>query len=229
MASVVSILTNTQRRVQFIQNGNTVITLDVSASETHSRESPPTEFEVENGQVVSDHVVLKPFSLHLQGIISDTPLNLQAILAGAATTAVSTFIPQAGVLAAGAGSGVALFSALASSKSPSVAAYNQLLQLQAMKMPFDVLTTLFLYKNMWIKSLSIPRDASTGRVLVFDIDLVQLLLVTPQTVNIVKFAAPDVAASQSDKGKQEASQAAAFFRQGVGDVNAVGAKVGLSG
>lgn len=227
MAGVVSLLNQSQRKVQIIQNGNTVITVDASINETHSRASPPTKFEIENGQNITDHQILEPFSLKLQGIISDTPLNsLGALINSGVTTGVSFAAGPIGVIAGGAG--VALFNALAKSKSPSVAAYGQLLALQSAKQPFDVLTTLQLYKNMWISNLSVPRDAGTGRSLVFDLDLVQLLLVTPQSINIVKFAAPDLSAAQANKGKKETSEAVKFFRQGVGDANSLASK-GLPG
>ncbi len=191
-----------KQRVQFIQNNNTVIQLDASIKETHSRESPPTEFPVEDGSTISDYVLLKPFSLEITGIISDTPLGgAQGLITQVATTLGSSLLPPAGLAAAGAG--VALFSALAGSDSPSVAAYGQLLQLQQIAQPFDVLTSLHRYPNMWIKSISAPRDSETGKVLLFTVNLVQLLLVTPQSVNVQIFSNPALSANIADLGQQE--------------------------
>lgn len=198
------------QKVQFIQNGsNTIIQFDASVKENHSRESPPTEFPLENGDVVSDHIIVKPFSLELTGIISDTPIgNTKGLLTEVATTLTSSLIPPVGLVTLGAAA--ALFSALSASQSPSVAAYGQLLQLQQNAQPFDVLTSLYRYSNMWIKAISAPRDSETGKVLLFTVSLVQLLLVTPQSVNIQIFANPAVGANLADTGQQGLGLSSAF-------------------
>ncbi len=188
-------------RVQFIQNNQTVITLDASINETHSRASPPTEFPVEQGATVSDHIIVKPFALEITGIISDSPIGgLNGYLQEAATSLVSALIPPAG-LAAITGA-QALFSALSGSASPSVAAYNQILQLQQNAQPFDVLTSLYRYSSMWIKNISVPRDAGSGNMLFFTISLVQLLIVSPQSVNLQIFSNPGLSANNADLGNQ---------------------------
>lgn len=191
-----------QTKVQFIQNqSSTLIQLDAAIKEEHNRESPPTEFPIENGNVISDHVIVKPFSLNITGIISDTPIgNTQGLLTEVATTLTSSLLPPIGTVAGAAG--LALFKSLSSSKSPSVAAYGQLLLLQQRAQPFDVLTTLRRYSNMWIKGISAPRDAETGKVLLFTIQLIELLLVTPQSVNVAIFANPGLSANQADLGQQ---------------------------
>lgn len=214
-----------QQRVQFIQNGtNTIIQFDASLKEDHQRESPPTEFPVENGQVVSDHIIVKPFNLELTGIISDTPIGgIQGLLTEVATSLTASLLPPVGLIAGAAG--VALFSALSKSKSPSVAAYSQLLQLQAGippngPQPFDVLTSLYRYPSMWIKSLSVPRDSDTGRSLLFTVSLTQLILVSPQSVNVQIFANPSLSANLADTGQQGPGYLSAIQQGRVGGLNA---------
>ena len=196
-----------QTKVQFIQNGtNTIIQFDASIKEEHQRESVPTEFPVENGNIISDHMIVKPLNLELTGIISDTPIGgTQQLLTEVATTLTSKLLPPIGLVAGAAG--VALFSALAKSTSPSVAAFGQLLQLQAGipplgPQPFDVLTSLQRYPSMWIKNISVPRDPDTGKVLLFTVSLTQLILVSPQSVNVQILANPAVGAAQADTGQQ---------------------------
>lgn len=221
MPGLLGLLNQSQKKVQFVQNQTgTVISIDCTVSETHAKEGQPTDFPLENGESISDHIISKPFSLELQGIISDTPLKL---LNSALTTVASAVIPASGIIAASAG--MALFSALSGSKSPSVAAYGQLLKLQANKLPFDVITTLQRYENMWIKSISVPRDAATGQVLVFNLSLVQLLLVSPQTVNIQKFTNGDLSANQASLGKQQTEVSA--FEQGHLAEKADAARLGV--
>lgn len=216
--------------MQFIQNStNTVIQFDASIEENHTRESPPTEFPVESGAVISDHIIVKPFQLEMTGIISDTPIGgVSGLIQEAASSVAGNLIPPIGVVAAAGAA--ALFSALADSKSPSVAAYAQLLQLQAGiaspvtgqvsgPMPFDVLTSLYRYPSMWIKSLSVPRNAETGKILLFKVSLVQLLIVQPQSVNISIFANPGLAAGLADTG-QQSEGIPSGFKQGLSDSTA---------
>lgn len=197
---LIGLLPGGRTKVQFLKNSISILELDASLKETHSRESPPTEFPVEDGTTVSDHIIIKPFSLEITGIISDTPIGgLGGLLTQLATTAVSSLTPPTGVIAASAG--VAVISALAGSKSPSVSAYGQLLNLQAQAEPFDVITSLRRYPNMWIKSISVPRDSENGKVLMFTVSLTQLILVSPQSVNIAVFANAALSSSQADLGE----------------------------
>lgn len=191
-----------QTKVQFIQNAtSTVIEFDASLKENHTRPSPPTKFPIENGQTISDHVIIEPFELELTAMITNSPIGgLQGLLTEGVTSLAGSLIPPAGIIvAAGAYS---LISGIAGAKSPSVAAYNQILQLQQNAQPFDVLTSIYRYPSMWISNLSVPRDAETGDALVFDIKLVQLILVSPQSVNVQVFANPSLAANKADLGQQ---------------------------
>jgi hypothetical protein len=218
------LLTPTTSKTQFIpNNGSTVLTLDVCEDETHSRQATATKFPVENGQNVSDDIILEPFDLKITGVISDTPLS---IIQSLVTAGVSHFLPPVGVVAAGAA--YAIGSALSGTKSPSVQAYAQLLMLQGQKLPMSVLTTLRLYKNMWITSISVPRSAKNGNWLVFDIGFSQLILVSPQTVTIGKFQNADLSAQQAQLGKEDAasSQALSIFKQ---NYNATLSALGVPG
>jgi hypothetical protein len=188
-----------KRRVQFIQSNQSVIQIDATVSESHVREVQPSEFPIENGQVISDHLIVRPASLEITGVISDFPIGGgQGLVTEAATSVASSLIPPAG-LAAIAGA-VGLISAGAA--SPSIQAYLKLVQLQKSGQPVDVLTTLERYPNMWIKTITVPRDAASGRILLFTLSMVQLLLVAPQSVNVQIFANPALSANNADVGSQ---------------------------
>lgn len=49
-------------------------TIDATLSADHSYSAEVTDFPIEIGGVVSDHVILSPFAYTLQGIVSDAPL-----------------------------------------------------------------------------------------------------------------------------------------------------------
>lgn len=55
------------------------IDLDVTITEQHSYTSRVTSYPVENGTIVSDHIINDPETLTLQAIVTDTPLNALAI------------------------------------------------------------------------------------------------------------------------------------------------------
>ena len=52
------------------------ISLDATLSEDHSLTAKATQFPLENGSFVSDHVEVAPIRLSIRGVISDTPLNV---------------------------------------------------------------------------------------------------------------------------------------------------------
>jgi hypothetical protein len=209
-SALTNLISGKGKKVQIIRENKTVIEIDCTTQETHSRESPPTEFELEDGGTVSDHIILKQQALEIQGIITDTPIS---VINSALTAVASHFIPPIGIVAAGVG--MALFNALKKSESPSVQAYAQLLKLQEERKPFDVLTTLNRYDSMVIKSISVPRDAATGQTLVFTLQLVKLKIVKPQTVNIGKYNNSDLSPEELNGGKQEAEPGSVTqFKQG---------------
>lgn len=189
-----------KQKVQLIQrtpNSASVIELDCTVRENHSRQSPASDYPIENGASISDNILIRPIELELNGIISDTPIDAGAVAVSALTSAVSNIAGPLGVV--GAAGGVALFQALQGTGKISINTYEQLLRLQEARAPFEVFTTLVpkKYQNMWIKSLSVPRDASTGQVLAFNLSLIQLLLVSSQTVNVKIFSNPSVAAGKA--------------------------------
>lgn len=193
--------------VQFIIPGTpgapnkVIMSFDCSLHENHSRKSNPTRFPVENGQTVSDNLIVEPFDLELNGIITDTPIGgVQGLITEAATSVASRLVPPIGVVALAAG--YAAYNAISGSSSPSKLAYQQFLQLQSNAQPFDVRTSLHYYKSMWISNISVPRSKDTGQAIEFTVQLVQLILVQPQSVNVQIFANPGLAANKGDLGQQ---------------------------
>src|SRR5271169_3229899 len=57
----------------------------------------------------------------------------------------------------------------------SVTAFNQLVRLQALRIVFDVVTGIKVYKNMAITLLDVPRNMKTGQTLTFNIELQKII------------------------------------------------------
>lgn len=192
------------QQVVLLSNGLPLITFDAAITENHQRRSEVTRFETENGQTISDHIVVKPFTLSLQVLSSDSPLNIVAAgLAAGATFELqktNVLVNANGAVAAAA----VAAQAIASLFKPSQSTYQQMLALQDAKFPFDVYTTIGLYRNMWVENIGVPRDNRTGAGLIFNLELVQLLLVQSVTVNTAVFTDPNLAAGATNNGSQNA-------------------------
>lgn len=233
--------------------GSVLLQCDAVLSETHSRDVEVTSFPLEDGSTISDHIVVPPVELQLQGIVSDAPLGDKAgLITEAIASGLTAVVPPLGVAAAGAG--YAAFLALNNTNlagqnigasSRSVAAFGQLLRLQGgdptaqppvLPRPFNVTTKFRLYTSMVIKSLSVPRDATVGGAIVFQAALTQMLVVRPQTASAQVLAAPALAGAQANLGQQQAAEAAEAegggnklveaFNNGVKDIHSA---AGVSG
>lgn len=187
------------RLVSFVRNNQTLIQFDCCMNEGHGVETSPTAFPIEDGSVVGDHIIVAPTTLSLTGVITDSPINNKSqLLKEAITSTFDAVLGPVGVL--GATAAFALASANVSSRS--VDAFNKLLKLAAgdpdakvptPPAPFDVVTRLRRYPNMVIKSLQVPRDATTGDALVFTLQLTQMTVVAPQDIVLALSKIPDVA------------------------------------
>ena len=231
---LIASLSGNKTKVQFFQKNDSgyvsVMQFDASISEKHSRESPATEFPVENGYSISDHIIIRPFALEITAMISDTPINsTNSLVTEAATTLTSSLVPPVGIVTASAG--YALFNTMQNggsssngqpSPSPSKIAYQQILNLQANATPVDVLTTLYRYPSMWIRSVSVPRDSQTGNCILVTISLVQLILVSPQSVNIAIFSNPGLASNLNNLGEQNPELASQLQAGRLGGLKLVG-------
>lgn len=68
-----------------------VLTLDVTVEEEHHFDADVTEFPVEGGAVITDHVRLNPRRLTLTGFVTDTPLSSLGLSLGRSRSASAFF------------------------------------------------------------------------------------------------------------------------------------------
>ena len=124
------------------------VVLDAVISEDHHYTSRVTNFPIENGLIISDHIINDPETLQITGIVSDTPLAL--------------FTPFNTVLNA--------------LNAPSVSAFNTLVEIHNRRERITVVTGIKVYDNMVITSFQVPRNMESGQSLTFVIDLQKMIL-----------------------------------------------------
>ncbi|RYF12580.1 MAG: hypothetical protein EOO40_00925 [Deltaproteobacteria bacterium] len=215
-------LTGQVGRVQFVRPGiGCVLQFDACLNEAHSRTSEPTNNPVEDGSVISDHIIVTPFELSFTGIITDDPLyasgndisgkpDATKLVTTAVGTAASGLISPLGIITEAAA--YAAYTAHQHSEKRSVLAYRALTKLQAgdnnstpatLPTPFTVLTRYARYTNMVVKSLAFPRDATTSSVCVFTVSLAQINVVAPQVVALSALKNPALGSDLKDVGEQD--------------------------
>ncbi len=176
-----------------------VLTIDATLEESHSSSVDITDFPIEDGSIISDHFILKPKELTIEGIITDTPINPLAqltglISVGAVAASAKLGVPIIGGVL-GAGLGASIGGLLGVSKNRAKDAFHFLLELQEQRQLFDVVTGLKLYKNMCLTSLSVPRRTDTGQAIRFSASMREIKIVSSEIISIPEavikpFAAP---------------------------------------
>jgi len=163
--------------------GLKVIPLDASIQENHVYQALVTSNPVEQGSDVTDNVTINPVVLNMTGFITDTPVKF---LQGAQQLLSST-----------SGSG-----------SISSSAHDDLIFIFEKKQPFTVVTGLKTYANMIMRRLTFPRNATTGKSIRFEAELIQITFATFQTEALPadtlgdQLDSKDQAQAKTDLGKQ---------------------------
>lgn len=144
------------------------LTIDVSIREIHSLQADITRFPVEAGASITDHIINQPRTLTIDGLISDTPSSLVALVVpGLVTGLVST--------------------------PPSIEAFDKMKSWWGNKQILDVQTGLDVYTNMVIRDFSFPKDTNTGRALRFTISMEEIVRVSStieQSPSVMDGASP---------------------------------------
>lgn len=173
--------------------------VDASVSESHTRTATPTDNEIEDGSVISDHVRLAPESVSLNCIVTDVPVSLLGLGVGVDDVlgAAKDFI---------GGEKGAFEGLVKNPRRTPTEAWQYLEQVWKARTPFSVVTSLQRYENMIITNLTAPREASDGKSLVFNIDLRKIKIVKSSLVQIPKVkvggGAGMTGASKTDLGNQ---------------------------
>lgn len=152
------------------------IEVDAVLSENHRYNSLITSNPIEDGSVISDHIVNLPIILDIEGRFTDTPFGfLESIVAGTAVGALTTGLTGA---QAAAGLSQATAQALLGEIRPGLSKvkFKLLVALQVARETIDIVTGVQIYSNMIIESLSAPRASRDGRSIRFNATLKEILI-----------------------------------------------------
>lgn len=147
-----------------------VLQFDAASLETHTFDSEVTEEPIERGEIVTDHIVVKPAMVSFEVVLSNTPLLSLTNLIG---DPLRTALPDAEFI----GDGSSVFD-----DTRAETLFGQLYRLYVNKQILDLVTSsLGQYENMVIKRMSVPRDADRGGGVFVSLDLQNVQYVTTQT------------------------------------------------
>lgn len=145
-----------------------ILTLDAALSVAHQKTADVTEFEVEKGSKITDHIRAKPVTVTISGIVTNTPIG----------TAQNERVVQL--------TGFEFRSSIPGANAVENPGYVQSAYLE-LKRIFEarelvkIVTELEAYENMVMRSLDVPRDARTGDALRFTAQFQQVRLVSNLT------------------------------------------------
>lgn len=223
--AIVSFLTKTeQTRSRFqdydINNKDRfpdLLVVDATVSEVPTYEAEPTEHPIEDGSAITDHVKVKPITLKIDGIISETPLTLSAQLAGLTAAAGSVGGSIVGGFKGGVANQLATIGAgklgakiFGNTQSPVVIARQQLRDLLLKKRLHRIVTKYEVFDNMILTSLTFTRDQNTGGSIKFSATAKQIKIVKSEVVTIDNIARSAAHGSKKTKlGQQQGTAATA--------------------
>ena len=149
------------------------VAIDASEHEKHSTQVDITDSPVEQGADVSDSLRKKPQELTITGIVSNF------VIAGGPSQTIVVSNEDAEP-----DSDFQFLSSSSWAQGRAEEAYATLEGLAGSSTLFQVVTSLRVYDNMALKSLEVPRDATTGHALRFTATFKELIIVNNATVQI---------------------------------------------
>ena len=195
-----------------VADGKTVvIPIDCITDEAFDIPAEITNHPVENNADISDHAILRPKTLTLEGIISESPLNLAQVLQGAVQgaagalgqaslgTAGSVFTNVAGGFAGRSVAGL-LTETNQNSGTRVGDAINELIAARDSRAPIIIQTGLRIYPGndsvYMIKNISIKRNKSTGQSIMVSMAFQEVIKVKSKTIKIAYPKTPQATQNQ---------------------------------
>ena len=151
--------------------------------EVHNDEMEITEHPVEQGASITDHAFKRPAEVIIRCAWSNSPPVSTGLIGVAVGVGATLGGPVAGSLAAAIPTVNAIQSLFTGEGQDQIKEiYDRLVQFQANRVLFDIVTGKRLYTSMLIRSLSVTTDKSTENVLLITVGCKQVILVATQPV-----------------------------------------------
>lgn len=164
----------------------TEIPLDARVGSTYRFQSEVTEFPIESGATITDHVHLRPDEIQVEGIVSDTPVNeLPTYLGLRGDEEVQT----AGLR--------------------SQTAFDALFICWRDRIPLTVVTEYLIYDDMIVESFEIPKGPDRGEAIWFSMTLRKIVTVETLTAALP----PEVVARLKRRRKKTQAKRKADIKQ----------------
>lgn len=126
----------------------TEIPIDARIASTYTFSSEVTEFPVESGASITDHVHLRPDTITIEGMVTDTPVNeMPAVL------------------------GLRGDSELQSTSRRRQKAFDAIFQVWKDRIPLTVVTEYLIFDDMVIESFEVPKSPDRGEAVWFNMTL----------------------------------------------------------
>lgn len=154
-----------------IAPGRGVVEIDALTQVTHQADVEVTEHPVEVGANISDHARLKPETVTLVGLVSNTSIGTQI----RRTISVDGGIDFTSSV---------LENVPAGAPGRAEESYAKLRAIKDARQFVQVLTELRTYKNMMLISLTVPREPTTGDALRFTAVFKEIQQATLQTKDV---------------------------------------------
>jgi hypothetical protein len=197
-----------------VQGKSSILNLDATLSESFSAPIELTQHPVERGVDISDHVILKPQVLKIEGVFSATKLRgeegLQNQLAGAATSIAASVGQSLGGAVGAIGGGIAAsFLSKTQAGTFNDSSFKQLesvieefLQMRKAKQTVTIITGLKRYSNFILTGFDVSRNQNSGLSFNVSLQFQELLTASLQTAS-VPVPAIVKALPKSDQGKKD--------------------------
>lgn len=173
-----------------VKDTGSQVKLDAVIKESHSSPIKITKNPVELGADITDHAIIEPKKVQIEGVVSDTPLGFEA-----ATQLVD--------------SATSLFgSSDSEGVTRSQQAYNELDGIKNNRELVEIQTGLKLYENMLITDIKVSQDKETSKAVFLNIDAEEIIITETE---IIKLPASQLepgntvsqAQSNNSRGRQE--------------------------
>ena len=161
------------------------IIAQATVEEIHNDELDITDHPVENGTTISDHAFKRPEKVTIRCGWSNSPSGPTSLISQAVSLGATLAGPVVGLISAIAPTIQAAQSVLTGNSVSQVRdIYKQLRDLQATRVPFDILTGKRAYTSMLFESLICETNEKTENSLMITAVCKQVIIVTTQTVTV---------------------------------------------